>query len=203
MIELDKYRLRVLLIRKGVKPSRFFNSLWNCLRVLLIRKGVKRTVSVVERTTGLRVLLIRKGVKPSPSHFSKQAGLRVLLIRKGVKLVKIAHHNKRGLRVLLIRKGVKQAKLTEIKYPRLRVLLIRKGVKLGGKDSNAYLEKSLQRKLYCDIYSQTNRHFGVKIYKAIKRRQVEEYVRLVKQYEPPLILQSEIAAANSQEKLSF
>lgn len=74
---------------------------------------------------------------------------------------------------------------------------------LGGKDAPAYQDKQLHRKLYRDIYTQTNRMFGVKKYKLIHRNQISEYINAVKDYTPPIGIQSEIDSANSQMKLDL
>ena len=74
---------------------------------------------------------------------------------------------------------------------------------LGGKDAPAYQDKMLHRKLYRDIYTQTNRMFGVKKYKLIHRNQISEYINAVKDYTPPIGIQSEIDSANSQMKLDL
>lgn len=74
---------------------------------------------------------------------------------------------------------------------------------LGGKDAPAYQDKMLHRKLYRDIYTQTNRMFGVKKYKLIHRNQISEYINAVKDYTPPIGIQSEIESANSQIKLDL
>lgn len=74
---------------------------------------------------------------------------------------------------------------------------------LGGKDAPAYQDKQLHRKLYRDIYTQINRMFGVKKYKLIHRNQISEYINAVKDYTPPIGIQSEIDSANSQMKLDI
>lgn len=74
---------------------------------------------------------------------------------------------------------------------------------LGGKDAPAYQDKQLHRKLYRDIYTQTNRIFGVKKYKLIHRNQISEYINAVKDYTPPIGIQSEIDSENSQMKLDI
>lgn len=74
---------------------------------------------------------------------------------------------------------------------------------LGGKGAPAYQDKQLHRKLYRDIYTQTNRMFGVKKYKLIHRNQISEYINAVKDYTPPIGIQSEIESANSQMKLDI
>ncbi|MED2985532.1 ORF6C domain-containing protein [Bacillus thuringiensis] len=76
---------------------------------------------------------------------------------------------------------------------RLGVLL------LGGKDSNAYQDVSVRRKLYSDIYSQLHREFGVNSYKAIKRHHLDRAIQIInEEYSVPTILDEEIAATNAQ-----
>ena len=67
-----------------------------------------------------------------------------------------------------------------------------------GEGSPAYQEKRLHRRLYRDIYGQTNRMFGVNTYKSIKRSQFDKYIQLVNEYIPPIAIQSEIDELNSQ-----
>ena len=74
---------------------------------------------------------------------------------------------------------------------------------LGGKESGAYQNKNLQRRLYRDIYGQTNRSIGVKHYKSVKRNQLAAYLAMVRDYQPPISIQSEIDLANSQETLKI
>lgn len=74
---------------------------------------------------------------------------------------------------------------------------------LGGRESIAYQDKRLHKRLYRDIYGQTNRLFGVRKYKMIRRNQVEDYIRAVKAYVPPIGIQSLIDEANSQLNLNL
>ncbi|WP_144506668.1 ORF6C domain-containing protein [Bacillus mycoides] len=69
---------------------------------------------------------------------------------------------------------------------------------LGGKNSNAYRDRSVRDKVYMDIYRQLRRHFDVKSYKAIKRRYLEAAKNIVADYELPMVLSEEITFANSQ-----
>lgn len=74
-----------------------------------------------------------------------------------------------------------------------------KAVKLlGGKQSNAYKDKSLRTKVYRDMEAQIWRQFGVRTYKAIKRNQCDLAVNIINNYELPLILEEEIADCNAQ-----
>lgn len=75
----------------------------------------------------------------------------------------------------------------------------RKGVQcLGGKDSEAYKDRSLRSKVYADIYGELKRQFGVTSYKAIKRSQCEKAVNIIEIYELPLILAEQVEDTNSQ-----
>lgn len=67
-----------------------------------------------------------------------------------------------------------------------------------GEGSPACQEKRLHRRLYRDIYGQTNRTLGVSTYKSIKRSQFKKYIQLVNEYIPPIAIQSEIDELNSQ-----
>lgn len=70
---------------------------------------------------------------------------------------------------------------------------------LGGKDSNAYQDVSLRKKLYSDIYSQLHREFGVNSYKAIKRHHLDRAIQIInEEYSIPIVLDEEITATNAQ-----
>lgn len=88
--------------------------------------------------------------------------------------------------------GVEESKIT--------TAVRSKGVKvLGGKDSNAYADKSLRRRVFSDIYRELKRQFQVGTYKAIKRSQCETALEIINNYEPPLALEEEIKDCNAQE----
>ena len=75
----------------------------------------------------------------------------------------------------------------------------KKGVKcLGGKESNAYKDKSLRGKVYHDIYRELKRQFGVSKYKAIKRNQCDLAVEVIGRYELPYVLAEQIRDCNAQ-----
>ena len=82
----------------------------------------------------------------------------------------------------------------------------RKGVEvLGGKNTEAYKDDSIRKKVYTDIYNQIKREFGLyqddgrpKSYKALKRKYLYEAHELIDNYEPPLHLQELIKEANAQ-----
>lgn len=86
-----------------------------------------------------------------------------------------------------------------IEESRITGAVRRKGVRcLGGKDSEAYKDRSLRSKVYSDIYGELKRQFGVASYKAIKRSQCDKAVNIVEIYELPLILAERISDTNSQ-----
>lgn len=79
----------------------------------------------------------------------------------------------------------------------------RKGVEvLGGKQSNAYKNGSLQHKVYTNIYANLKYNFGVSSYKSIKRGKRKEALRIVEEYKPPYFLAEQIEMENAQQSLN-
>ncbi len=74
---------------------------------------------------------------------------------------------------------------------------------LGGKDSSAYRNKSLSRKVFMDAYRTLKYNFDVRRYKAIKRSQKSQALKIIAEYKPPLFLQGQIDMANSQQSLDL
>ena len=75
----------------------------------------------------------------------------------------------------------------------------KKGVScLGGKESNAYKNKSLRGKVYHDIYRELKRQFDVVTYKAIKRNQCGLATEVIERYELPYVLAEQIKNCNAQ-----
>lgn len=75
----------------------------------------------------------------------------------------------------------------------------KKGVEiLGGKESNAYKDKSTRTCVYADIQCMLRRNFGVRRYEEIKHKQADIAISLVEEYVPPLILQEKVDMENSQ-----
>lgn len=86
-----------------------------------------------------------------------------------------------------------------IEESRITSAVRKKGVHcLGGKESSAYQDKSLRGKVYSDIYGQLKREFGVDTYKAIKRSQCDLAIKIIEDYELPMILKEEIEDMNAQ-----
>lgn len=72
---------------------------------------------------------------------------------------------------------------------------------LGGKDSNAYHNKSLSQKVFMDAYRNIKINFNVSSYKAIKRNRKDVAIQIAREYKPPLYLAEQIQAENAQMKL--
>lgn len=72
---------------------------------------------------------------------------------------------------------------------------------LGGKDSNAYHDKSLSQKVFMDAYRNLKSNFDVSSYKAIKRNRRDMAVQIAREYKPPLYLAEQIQAENNQISL--
>lgn len=71
---------------------------------------------------------------------------------------------------------------------------------LGGKDSNAYHNRSLSQKVFKDAYRNLKSNFNISSYKAIKRNRRDMAVQIAREYKPPLYLAEQIQAENSQMK---
>lgn len=69
---------------------------------------------------------------------------------------------------------------------------------LGGKESNAYNDRSLRGQVYSDIYRELKRQFGITTYKAIRRSQCDFAVSIIEEYELPFVLAEKIRDCNAQ-----
>ena len=86
-----------------------------------------------------------------------------------------------------------------IEIDRITSAAKKKGVEcLGGKNSEAYQDKSLRGKVYNDIYRELKRQFGVSTYKAIKRSQCDTAVSIIGEYQLPYVLLEQVQFKNSQ-----
>ena len=86
-----------------------------------------------------------------------------------------------------------------IEIDRITMAVKKKGMEcLGGKNSEAYQDKSLRGKVYKDIYRELKRQFDVGTYKAIKRSQCEIAVGLIKEYQLPYVLLEQVQTKNAQ-----
>ena len=89
-----------------------------------------------------------------------------------------------------------------IEIDKITAAVKKKGVDcLGGKDSNAYQDRSLRSKIYNDIYRESKRQFGVSTYKTIKRSQCDTAVGIINEYKLPYVLTEQVQYKNSQVNL--
>ena len=80
-----------------------------------------------------------------------------------------------------------------IEADRITEAVRRKGTQaMGGKQSQAYQNRGLRRKVYNNIYANLKYKFAVRSYKAIKRSQCDRAVEIVNHWEPPVFLKDEI-----------
>lgn len=80
----------------------------------------------------------------------------------------------------------------------------KKGVSiLGGKQSNAYRDRSIRQRVYNNLYSNLKYNFGVRSYMAIKRSQCDKALEIIEKYQPPFFLAEQIENANAQEELNL
>lgn len=76
------------------------------------------------------------------------------------------------------------------------------GVKaLGGKKSPAYKDNSVRGKVYADIQIQLKREFGVNRYDQIKRKNLDQALRVVRDHRLPSVLVEEVELLNMQESI--
>ncbi len=81
----------------------------------------------------------------------------------------------------------------------------RKGTEcLGGKDSNAYSDKSIHNKVFRDIYRELKHQFGITgTYKQLKRNQCDTAVQVVESYTLPIFLAEQICDCNAQMDMNI
>ena len=89
--------------------------------------------------------------------------------------------------------------LLNVDCKELQAEVRKKGIEvLGGYRSAAYNNKSLRSRTYQDIQYQIKREFGVNRYEAIKSRQVDKAIEIIRDYKVPYILADEITMINNQ-----
>lgn len=74
---------------------------------------------------------------------------------------------------------------------------------LGGKNSNAYKDRSTRSYVYSDIQCELRRQFGVRRYEEIKHSECEKALEIIHGYQPPLRLKQMIDDSNAQQTLQF
>lgn len=80
----------------------------------------------------------------------------------------------------------------------------KKGVEvMGGKQSPAYKNKSLQHRVYTNIYSNLKYNFDVSSYFFIKRGNKEKALKIVEEYKPPFFIAEQISDENAQQQLNL
>lgn len=80
----------------------------------------------------------------------------------------------------------------------------KKGVSiLGGKDSEAYHDRSLVQSVYRDMYSQLHRNFDVSTYKALTRKQLQKAIGVIENYQLPIALADKVESANLHSQMSL
>lgn len=72
---------------------------------------------------------------------------------------------------------------------------------LGGKESNAYKDDGLRRKVFINCYQNLKGNFEVGKYTEIKRKYRHEAQKIAEKYEPPFFLAEQIENANAQQRL--
>lgn len=91
-----------------------------------------------------------------------------------------------------------------IEEDRITSAVRRKGTELlGGKDSNAYQDKHIRRKVYANIYVNLKYNFGVTSYKSIKRSQADKAIEIINNYQLPYFLEEQINGANAQQAFAM
>lgn len=91
-----------------------------------------------------------------------------------------------------------------IEADKITTAVKRKGVEvLGGKQSNAYRNRSIQQKVYKNIYANLKYNFGISSYKELKRSECDKALEIIEHYEPPYYLEQEIWSENAQQILDF
>lgn len=72
---------------------------------------------------------------------------------------------------------------------------------LGGKESNAYKDKSLSKKVFINCYQTLKGNFeNIGKYTEIKRKYRHEALKIVEKYNPPFFLAEQIEAVNAQQR---
>lgn len=75
---------------------------------------------------------------------------------------------------------------------------------LGGKNGEAYRDRSIRSSTFKDIYGQLKREYGcVSSYKSIKRKYIPDVHEFIDCYRVPQVLAEQIENANSQMKLAI
>ncbi len=74
---------------------------------------------------------------------------------------------------------------------------------LGGKESNAYRDKSTRTYVFADVQCMLRRNFEVRRYEEIKHCQTDDALRLIEEHKPPLMLKNRVDIMNAQQTLDL
>ena len=72
---------------------------------------------------------------------------------------------------------------------------------LGGKESNAYKDKSISRKVFRTLEHSLKKKFVISRYEDLKKENFDEAIKTISRWYPPYELKDEIERANAQENL--
>lgn len=94
------------------------------------------------------------------------------------------------------------SEIDSVQRYQLRKARNRKAVEvLGGKDSNAYKDKNLSRKVFRALEHDFKETFNISRYEDLKKEDFEAAINFIENWYPPYTLKQEIEAKNSQENL--
>lgn len=94
------------------------------------------------------------------------------------------------------------SEIDSVQRYQLRKARNRKAVEvLGGKDSNAYKDKNLSRKVFRALEHDFKETFNISRYEDLKKEDFEAAIEFIENWYPPYTLKQEIEAKNSQENL--
>lgn len=86
-----------------------------------------------------------------------------------------------------------------IEADRITTAVQRKGLSiLGGKNSPAYKDRTIRSNVYKKLHANLRWNFGVKSFKAIRRKQCDKAIEVINRWEPPIFLAEEIEKLNNK-----
>ena len=86
-----------------------------------------------------------------------------------------------------------------IEADRITTAVQRKGLSiLGGKNSPAYKDRTIRSNVYNKLHANLRWNFGVKSFKAIRRKQCDKAIEVINRWDPPVFLAEEIEKLNNK-----
>lgn len=86
-----------------------------------------------------------------------------------------------------------------IEADRITAAVQRKGLSiLGGKNSPAYKDRTIRSNVYNKLHANLRWNFGVKSFKAIRRKQCDKAIEVINRWDPPVFLAEEIEKLNNK-----